>query len=79
MTLQLNTLGDAATRDAWRAALVAHFAAHRGDLSDDSVTRLDKNPMRILDSKDPRDRPIADAAPDIDAYLTAERVRSSMR
>ena len=72
VTLQLNTLGDAETRDAWRAALVAHFQAHRADLSEDSVTRLDKNPMRILDSKDPRDRPIADAAPDINAYLTVE-------
>jgi histidyl-tRNA synthetase len=70
VTLQLNTLGDAETRDAWRAALVAHFETHRSELSDDSVTRLDKNPLRILDSKDPRDRPIADAAPDIDAYLT---------
>ena len=72
VTLQLNTLGDAETRDAWREALVAHFEAHRGDLSEDSVARLDKNPLRILDSKDPRDRPIADSAPDIDAYLTAE-------
>jgi len=72
ITLQLNTLGDAATREAWRAALVDHFEAHRGDLSEDSVARLDKNPLRILDSKDPRDRPIADSAPDIDAYLTAE-------
>ncbi len=72
VTLQLNTLGDAATREAWRAGLVAHFEAHRGELSEDSLTRLDKNPMRILDSKDPRDRPIADAAPDIDAYLTDE-------
>jgi histidyl-tRNA synthetase len=72
VTLQLNTLGDAETRDAWRAGLVAHFEAHRGQLSEDSLTRLDKNPMRILDSKDPRDRPIADAAPDIDAYLTDE-------
>jgi histidyl-tRNA synthetase len=71
VTLQLNTLGDAETRDAWRAALVAHFEQHRGDLSEDSVARLDKNPLRILDSKDPRDRPIADSAPDIDAYLTA--------
>ena len=71
VTLQLNTLGDAATREAWRAALVEHFEAHRGDLSEDSLTRLDKNPLRILDSKDPRDRPIADAAPDIDRYLTA--------
>jgi histidyl-tRNA synthetase len=72
VTLQLNTLGDAETRDAWRASLVAHFEKHRGDLSEDSLIRLDKNPMRILDSKDPRDRAIADAAPDIDAHLTSE-------
>jgi len=72
VTLQLNTLGDAETREAWRAALVAHFEAHRGELSEDSLTRLEKNPMRILDSKDPKDRPIADSAPDIDAYLTPE-------
>ncbi len=72
VTLQLNTLGDAETRDAWRAALVEHFMAHRGDLSEDSLKRLDKNPMRILDSKDPRDRPIADSAPGIDGFLTAE-------
>lgn len=72
VTLQLNTLGDAETRDAWRTALVAHFEAHRDALSEDSQVRLDKNPMRILDSKDPRDRPIADSAPDIDAHLTEE-------
>ena len=72
VTLQLNTLGDAETRDAWRQALVDHFETHRGDLSEDSLTRLAKNPLRILDSKDPRDRPAADSAPDIDAYLTAE-------
>ncbi|KQU47282.1 histidine--tRNA ligase [Sphingomonas sp. Leaf339] len=72
VTLQLNTLGDAETRDAWREALVAHFEAHRADLSEDSLTRLAKNPLRILDSKDPRDRPAADSAPDIDAYLTVE-------
>ncbi|WP_448659790.1 histidine--tRNA ligase [Sphingomonas sp. CJ99] len=72
VTLQLNTLGDAATRDAWRAALVEHFQSHRADLSEDSLARLDKNPLRILDSKDPRDRPIADSAPDIDQFLTAE-------
>jgi histidyl-tRNA synthetase len=71
-SLQLNTLGDAETRDAWRAALVAHFEKHRGELSEESLTRLEKNPLRILDSKDPRDRPIADSAPGIDDYLTAE-------
>jgi histidyl-tRNA synthetase len=72
VTLQLNTLGDGATRDAWRAALIAHFEGARDALSEDSVARLDKNPLRILDSKDPRDRPIADSAPDIDAYMSVE-------
>lgn len=72
VTLTLNTLGDAASRDAWRDALVAHFNAHMGDLSEDSRARLTRNPLRILDSKDPRDRPIADSAPDIDAFLTDE-------
>ncbi|BBF68304.1 histidine--tRNA ligase [Sphingomonas bisphenolicum] len=72
VTLTLNTLGDGLSRDAWRAALIAHFEAHRDQLSEDSVERLAKNPLRILDSKDPRDRPVADSAPDIDAYLTDE-------
>jgi histidyl-tRNA synthetase len=72
VTLQLNTLGDAASRDAWRAALIEHFQKHAGDLSKDSQDRLERNPLRILDSKDPQDRPIADSAPDIDAYLTDE-------
>ena len=72
VTLQLNTLGDSETRDAWRAALVAHFEGHRGDLSEDSLARLDKNPLRILDSKDPKDRPIADAAPGIDDHMSSE-------
>jgi histidyl-tRNA synthetase len=72
VTLQLNTLGDAETREAWRAALVDHFEAHRAELSEDSIDRLTRNPLRILDSKDPRDRPAADSAPDIDAFLTAE-------
>ena len=70
--LQLNTLGDPASRESWRAALVDHFAAHRSDLSEDSLDRLARNPLRILDSKDPRDRSAVDSAPDIDAYLTDE-------
>ena len=68
--LKLNTLGDAASRDRWRAALVEHFASVRGELSEDSQARLDKNPLRILDSKDPRDRPFADSAPPM--VLTSE-------
>lgn len=70
VTLQLNTLGDAETREAWRAALVEHFRAHSGKLSEESRARLEKNPLRILDSKEPQDRPIADAAPEIDEFLT---------
>ena len=72
VTLQLNTLGDAETRDAWRAALVDYFQAHRGSLSEDSLTRLERNPLRILDTKNPDERPIADAAPSINDYLTPE-------
>jgi histidyl-tRNA synthetase len=72
VTLKLNTLGDAATREAWRAALVDHFREHQGALSEDSLERLEKNPLRILDSKDPRDRRVADAAPSIDDYLSDE-------
>src|SRR3954469_18363510 len=70
--LKLNTLGDPATRDAWRAALVEHFQGRRGDLSDESRARLDKNPLRILDSKEHQDFPIVDAAPVVDDFLTAE-------
>jgi len=72
VTLQLNTLGDAETRDAWRSALVEYFEAHRGSLSEDSLARLERNPLRILDTKDPKERPIADGAPSIDDYLTGE-------
>ena len=72
VTLQLNTLGDAETRDAWRAALVEHFASHRSSLSEDSLVRLERNPLRILDTKDPKERPIADSAPSIDEFLTGE-------
>jgi histidyl-tRNA synthetase len=71
-TLNLNTLGDPATRGAWRDALHAHFSAHRGALSDESRARLDRNPLRILDSKAHQDWPIADSAPGIDEFLTAE-------
>ena len=72
VTLQLNTLGDAATRDAWRSALVEHFDAHRSQLSEESRGRLERNPLRILDSKEAVDRPIAEAAPPIDDFLTPE-------
>ncbi len=72
VVLQLNTLGDSATREAWRAALVAHFEQHLDALSPDSRERLHRNPLRILDSKDAGDKAVAADAPGIDAYLSSE-------
>ena len=70
--LQLNTLGDPETRAAWRDALHEHFRAHRQALSEDSLARLDRNPLRILDSKAHQDWPVVDSAPAIDEFLTPE-------
>ncbi len=70
--LEVNTLGDRASREAYRAALVAYFSDHKGALSEESQDRLERNPMRILDSKDPADRPLVAGAPTIAPYLTAE-------
>ena len=72
VTLQLNTLGDAASREAWRHALIGYFRDHAASLSEDSQDRLERNPLRILDSKDPRDKPFTADAPRIDDFLTAE-------
>jgi histidyl-tRNA synthetase len=68
--LEINTLGDKPSREAYRAALVAYFTEHQAALSQDSLNRLDRNPMRILDSKDEADRRIVADAPTIDPYLT---------
>ncbi len=72
VTLHLNTLGDAASRDAWRAALIDYFRAVKDQLSEESQERLEKNPLRILDSKDPRDKAFLPDAPKIDAFLSEE-------
>ncbi len=70
VTLHLNTLGDAESREAWRAALIAYFRAVKDQLSEESQERLEKNPLRILDSKDARDKPFLADAPKIDAFLS---------
>ena len=72
IVLEINTLGDAPSRAAYRDALIAYFTAHEGALSADSRDRLARNPMRILDSKDEGDRRIVADAPTIEAYLTPE-------
>jgi len=70
--LQLNTLGDPETRLRWRDALYEHFRGAASALSEDSKARLERNPLRILDSKAHQDWPIVDSAPAIDEYLTNE-------
>jgi histidyl-tRNA synthetase len=67
--LELNTLGDAESRAAYRHALVDYFSGHRGKLSADSRERLERNPLRILDSKDPDDRVLVAGAPTFGDYL----------
>ena len=70
--LELNTLGDLPSRHAYREALVAYYNGHRGRLSADSLNRLERNPLRILDSKDPADKEINAGAPHFGDFLTPE-------
>jgi histidyl-tRNA synthetase len=72
VTLEINTLGDPETREAWRTSLIDYFEGHKSGLSEDSVARLERNPLRILDSKDARDKAICAEAPAIDEHLTGE-------
>ncbi|MGE0754891.1 MAG: histidine--tRNA ligase [Alphaproteobacteria bacterium] len=70
--LELNSLGDNASRTAYRKQLVVYFNDHRNKLSEDSIRRLEKNPLRILDSKDEGDKAIIANAPDAKDYFTSE-------
>jgi histidyl-tRNA synthetase len=69
VVLELNTLGDPKSRAAYRDALVGYFSARVSELSEDSRRRLERNPLRILDSKDPGDQRLAAEAPDFAEYL----------
>ena len=72
--LELNTLGDPASRKAYREVLVEYFSGHRDQLSEDSQARLTRNPLRILDSKDKGDRRVSAGAPALSDYLNQESV-----
>jgi histidyl-tRNA synthetase len=67
--LNINTLGDLESRTAYRKALIEYFNPYKNDLSDDSKIRLEKNPLRILDSKDEHDQKICENAPIFANYL----------
>lgn len=69
-TLALNSLGTFEDRQAYREALVQYFEQHKQDLDPDSQDRLYRNPLRILDSKEPKTQAIAQDAPNIQDYLS---------
>jgi histidyl-tRNA synthetase len=68
-TLELNTLGDTESRAAYRKTLVDYLGNYRDKLSEDSRSRLERNPLRILDSKDEGDKRIVAQAPIFFDYL----------
>ena len=70
--IKINTLGDDASRDAYRKALKEYFAAHIKNMCEDCKSRYELNPLRILDCKVPEDRPIIEKAPKISDYLSQE-------
>lgn len=70
--LELNSIGSNSARRAYRDALVAYLEQHRDALDEDSQRRLDSNPLRILDSKNPDTQALLDAAPTLVEYLDDE-------
>ncbi len=72
LTLQINSLGTPETRHRYREALVAYFSSVKSKLDEDSMRRLEQNPLRILDSKNPDLREIIAAAPLMLDFLDTE-------
>jgi histidyl-tRNA synthetase len=68
--LHLNTLGDTETRNAYRTALIDYLTPFKDQLSEDSRRRLDQNPLRVLDSKEPEDKALVENAPKITDFLS---------
>ena len=72
LELQINSLGTAAARAAYRQVLVDYLRAHLAALDEDSRRRLETNPLRVLDSKNPEMQALIAAAPSLHEYLDAE-------
>jgi histidyl-tRNA synthetase len=70
--LEINSLGSSVERAAYRRALTEFFGGHKDRLDEDSLRRLDKNPLRILDSKNPELKPLIAAAPAFMEFMGAE-------
>lgn len=72
LRLEINSLGSAADRQRYRVALRDHFTANFSRLDEDSVRRLERNPLRIMDSKSPSMQELIAAAPSLQDYLGAD-------
>ena len=72
VNLQINSLGTSESRFNYRNILVDYFSSNRNDLDEDSLIRLEKNPLRILDSKNPDMKSLINNAPNINEYLDIE-------
>ncbi|HEY5957266.1 MAG TPA: histidine--tRNA ligase, partial [Polyangiaceae bacterium] len=75
LRIQVNSIGGAESRDRYRDALLAFFRPKLELLSEHARERLEKNPLRVLDSKDPRDRAACEGAPSVLEYLVEEDQR----
>ena len=72
ITLEINTLGSSEARASYRDILVEYFSSHKDQLDEDSLRRLETNPLRILDSKNPTMQDLINHAPKLMAHLDAE-------
>ena len=72
VVLELNSLGSAEDRQRYREALVAYLQQHLDKLDEDSQRRLERNPLRVLDSKHPGTRDVLEQAPSLQEYLGEE-------
>ena len=70
--LQINSLGTIAERQVYRVVLVNYFKAHLDELDEDSLRRLETNPLRILDTKNPAMQQLVENAPELMAHLGEE-------
>lgn len=72
LELQINSLGSQEARQAYRDLLVEYLEAHKSELDEDSLRRLESNPLRILDTKNPDMKAVVDGAPKLIDHLDAE-------
>lgn len=70
--LQLNNLGDLNQRKRYQEKLVAYFSTHKNQLDEDSLRRLEKNPLRILDSKNPKMKALIESAPTLIDFIKTD-------